>query len=216
MPSEEPKEELKTANSYHHGDLKNALVQAAWQELAEKGVEKISLRSIARIAGVSQTAPYRHFKDKNHLLIAMAVETHGHIAQAMSSAIQSETDIKEKLYKIGKAYIQYAQSNPSRYKLIFGPSIQNRKDYDELQEAGLASFGVLIQQVTEAIKVSPKYQNYPDHEALAEMISHNMWCSVHGRSTLLIDGFYDSSTLVEDLDTFLEQQLRLDLNIIFD
>lgn len=212
MSSSQPSAADNKQSSYHHGNLKQALIEAAWQELKAKGAQNMSLRSIARIAGVSQTAPYRHFDDKNHLLVAMAQETHLMLADAFRQAINSEQDALHNIYNIGLSYVQFARTNPDRYKLIFGPSVERRTEYPELVDAGQQSIGVVISQVQ--LLLSQPTCSLENSQQNIEMTSYNLWASVHGLASVVIDGLYQGLESITDLDQFIEQQLKINMSFL--
>lgn len=107
---------------YHHGDLRNALLAAAREILDEAGVSGLSLRAVARRAGVSQTAPYRHFKDKAALIAAIATDGFLVLKDTLEAA-SDEGQEGEGLHSLGRAYVNFARKNTGLYRLMFGPEI---------------------------------------------------------------------------------------------
>lgn len=107
-------------NSYHHGDLLQSLIDAALELIAEKDVSTVSLREIARRVGVSHAAPYRHFADKEALLVAVAQEGFVRFQETIEAAMQPLADPLEQLEAGCLAYIRYAIQHPSRYRIMFG------------------------------------------------------------------------------------------------
>jgi AcrR family transcriptional regulator len=103
---------------YHHGDLRRALVLAAEAVLEREGPSALSLRAVAREAGVSPAAPYHHFKDKNELLNAVAIEGFAQLKRAMAEAI-SHAAPDDKRSAIGIAYVEFAQANPAIYRVMY-------------------------------------------------------------------------------------------------
>lgn len=110
------------AKRYHHGDLRRALVEAAERILENEGPSALSLRAVAREAGVSAAAPYHHFKDKNELLAAIAQEGFEHLAQAMREGAADEQEPRKRLNSLGVAYVCFARNNPALYTLMYGAS----------------------------------------------------------------------------------------------
>ena len=133
-------EREKKRDSYHHGDLRNALVNIGVAMLAEEGVEALSLRGLARRAGVSHNAPYQHFADKDALLAAIAEQGFGLLADAIeSSQTDAGTDsFRERLIAAGQGYVRFAIEHPHHFRLMFGP--QTHADYGSLSTAARASF----------------------------------------------------------------------------
>ena len=104
---------------YHHGDLRRALIEAAERILENEGPSALSLRAVAREAGVSAAAPYHHFKDKNELLAAIAQEGFEMLAQAMREGAAGEDDPRRRLNSLGVAYVCFARNNPALYTLMY-------------------------------------------------------------------------------------------------
>jgi len=115
---------------YHHGDLSRALVDAACRILEKDGPAALSLRAVAREAGVSPAAPYHHFKDKGELLEAVAHEGWLALDAALTEARASATDARERMTGIGVSYVQFARNNPALYRLMYDCS----RDKDALPE----------------------------------------------------------------------------------
>ena len=110
--------------SYHHGDLRTSLLVAATAMLKEDGIEGLSLRKLADKVGVSRTAPYHHFKDKNELLCAIAeVGFSRWQADAREIFAQENISTREKYRQFFQGYIGYAADNPEMYDLMFGRTI---------------------------------------------------------------------------------------------
>lgn len=106
------------ARPYHHGDLRRALVDAARRLLESEGPSALSLRAVAREAGVSPAAPYHHFKDKGELLDAVAHEGWQKLDEVMSSAKDAAVG-REKLTAIGISYVCFARDNPALYRVMY-------------------------------------------------------------------------------------------------
>lgn len=133
--------------AYHHGDLRRALLLAAEQELAEKGVEGFSLRGCAKRAGVSHAAPAHHFKDVAGLLAALATDGFGRMLAVLERRAEtSGPDAADRLVSLGLGYIEFARANPALFRLMFG---SGRPDYDDahLVEAATAAFQHLAENV---------------------------------------------------------------------
>src|SRR6185295_8903280 len=99
--------------SYHHGDLREAVLRTAGQMLEKQGVEALTLRQLAGRIGVSHNAPYRHFPDRESLLAALAAEGY-----AMLGAAQREAAAKQGLRGMGEAYVRFARQHPQRFRLM--------------------------------------------------------------------------------------------------
>jgi AcrR family transcriptional regulator len=193
---------IETAN-YHHGNLRLALLDAAIDQIKEHGVEKLSMRGIARIVGVSQTAPYRHFEDKNHLLSEVATQAFTELYDISMAAIDPNVSPIKNIHATGLVYLQYAINNPEKYRVIFGSRIQNRQSYPSMIEAGEKSFQILIDQVERGIEAGDFIPG------CALILANTLWTQVHGAASLILDGFYIDRELPMPFDDFLKAQIMI-------
>ena len=166
--------------SYYHGDLRQALVRSALEILSETGVGGLSLRAAARRAGVSAMAPYRHFEDKEALLAAVAEYGFRELAARLTAATATAADPRAGLAALGVAYVLFACDQPSLFKLMFGPTIENKSAHPALDDAGCTCFNAL-QQAVEAARF---FEGDPD----AGDVALASWSLVHGLSALIVDG----------------------------
>jgi len=150
-----------SARPYHHGDLRAALLDAADALLDQGGDGAVSLREAARMAGVSPTAAYRHFADKDALLAALAARHFAQFGQALGG---------KPLREMGSAYVRFALARPGRFRLMFGPLLCRAGGQPPLSGAAGAALAAL-----NAGAPSPE-------EAL------RAWALVHGLAHLLLDG----------------------------
>ena len=160
---------------YHRGDLRRALLDSAAAEIVRAGVADLSLRALARSAGVSHAAPAHHFGDKRGLLTALAAEGHRRLAAEMRAALAASDG---RFLEAGVAYVRFAASHPAHFEVMFRPELHHRED-PELTAARRESFGVLQGN-------APGGGNGrgggPPAEALAA------WSLVHGLATLHLTG----------------------------
>jgi len=166
--------------SYHHGDLRQALVRSALEILSEAGVGGLTLRAAARRARVSAMAPYRHFADKEALLAAVAEYGFRELAARLSAATAMAADPRAGLAALGVAYVLFACDQPSLFKLMFGPTIEKKSGHPVLDEAGSACFNALRQ----AVKAAKFFEGDSD----GNDVSLACWSLVHGLSALIVDG----------------------------
>ena len=190
----------ETKIQYHHGDLPTALIEAALERIAQEGVEKLSLRAVARDIGVSQTAPYRHFKDKTHLLVAIARQGF-QMLESQKNLACNDSDPIDELIEGGIRYVNFAIANPERYKLMFGSKIENRCDFEDLMAAGLAAFSVIYDRVEMGIAGGILIKEDP------QILAKSCWTTVHGISSLFIDGYFQD--LGYNLEDFLRKEITL-------
>lgn len=126
---------------YHHGDLRAALLDAADALLDQGGDGAVSLREAARMAGVSATAAYRHFADKEALLAALALRGFEAFGAAMAAAV-AVGDVSPHVAR-GRAYLRFALARPGRFRLMFGPLLARAGAHPPLLAASRAAFGAL-------------------------------------------------------------------------
>ena len=167
------------AKPYHHGDLRRALVEAAERILENEGPSALSLRAVAREAGVSAAAPYHHFKDKNELLAAIAQEGFELLAQAMREGAAHEEDPRRRLNALGVAYVRFARDNPALYNLMYSTS----RERD--QRAG-GPFGLVKAAMIEA---GADAIGAADLE-LAQIAA---WCAAHGLAEMSASREFDAA-----------------------
>jgi AcrR family transcriptional regulator len=174
------KPQAAAGQRYHHGNLRAALIAAATAILKKDGVGGLTLRAVARGAGVSQTAPYRHFKNKSELLAALAGEGFEGLTAAMMAAMKDIEDPSARLRALGRGYVGYALANPAYLRLMFGPDIPDKSAHPELLAKADAAYAVLTGTMQAGRGARPDFD--PDLAALAS------WALVHGLANLLIDG----------------------------
>jgi AcrR family transcriptional regulator len=174
---------MTSKKNYHHGDLRQALINTAIALVAEQGIMNWSLREVARRIGVSHTAPYRHFADRDALLAAVGKkgfqELCEHLQETLAK-IPNKPD--ERLQAIGIAYVQYAIAHPCEYEVMFRYSPKDESQYPALTEAGSKAFAILVDAIALGQEVGVFRQENPRELALVA------WSLVHGLSMLAIDG----------------------------
>lgn len=167
------------SSSYHHGDLRAACLQAARELLEEDGSAALSLRAVARRAGVSATAPYRHFADREALVSAVAAQGYRELAGFLAAAHPSPTT-PEDLSAVALAYVRFALDHPALFRVMFAEPCDPGN-----QERAAA---------TEAIHAYVRgivHATFPTAEPQA--LSTAVWALVHGLAFLHLDGKLDAS-----------------------
>jgi AcrR family transcriptional regulator len=172
-----------TTKKYHHGDLKNSLIRAGVDILAEDGIAGLSLRKVAQKAGVSHNAPYSHFTDKQALIAAISTEGYRTLYEQLS-AVRSQfaDDPKRQLYEAGFTYLHFAQTKPAHFKVTFSHLVERENDYPDLVEIS----GNCLNELIEIVRAGQNcgYLRPAPVEALAVAV----WSAVHGFTSLLIEG----------------------------
>ena len=173
----------KKADSYQHGDLKEALVQAGLKLLSEEGLSGLSLRAAAQLAGVSHAAPYRHFADKQALVAAIAERGFRLLTASMREELAGckADDSVERLLALGVGYVRFATRHPDYLRVIFGGVICDQSS-PPLQAAGEEAYNALRDVVAAGLDRGELRGGDPD------LVSLSCWSLVHGLSALLSSG----------------------------
>ena len=173
----------KPKKTYHHGDLRNSLLVAGESLLEKKGVAAVSLRELAKEAGVSHTAPYRHFSDKAALLNELGTIQYSRLADEMDRCVaEFEKDPAKQLSAAASAYVNLAINHPQMTNLIFGGVLNNDNCSDELSEQSERAF----QGVLNVIKNGQAVNLYIEKDT--QELALFVWSQVHGFSMLLTAG----------------------------
>lgn len=192
---------LKKADTYHHGDLRAGLIEAVRQLVEEKGPDRFSVSDACRLAGVSTAAPYRHFTDKEEMLIAVSMEGMRRQRAAMQQAVAGlPVGEAETIARMGEAYVAFAQAEPAVFRLMFGLTRTHGTNEEMICE-GTLTYGVLLEQMRIRL-------NQPEVTPLVLVRSLPLWTFVHGLSFLLIDDKLDALKLQTDVPTLIRDNVR--------
>jgi AcrR family transcriptional regulator len=168
--------------TYHHGDLKNALIEAGIDILAEEGVSGLTLRKAARLAGVSHAAPYAHFADKQALVAAISTQGYWRfLAQITRVTSRFSADPLRQFVEGAWAYMKFALDDPAHFRTTFSGIVENEKDYPALVEASEQSFEIVVGIVTRCQQAGYLSSEPPD------LLSVSVWSAVHGLASLLLN-----------------------------
>jgi len=172
---------MRKSRTYHHGNLKPALLAASLELMQKAGPGAFTLREVARRAGVSHNAPYRHFRDKEELLAALAAEGFDRLTAAMTKAAQSATGAVERMRRGGRGYVEFALRYPQHFTVMFEIPLQ-MDSYPQTQAAAGRAFATLVHYVEacQAEGILPPGDAKP-FALLA-------WSMVHGVAKLAING----------------------------
>jgi AcrR family transcriptional regulator len=162
--------------AYHHGDLRNALIEAGLEILAQEGANALSLREVARKAGVSHAAPYRHFADKEALIAAIAAEVGSKLTPYLLKAIaRFPDDYHAQFLEMGWAYVLFGLENPNQWKVLF--SSFTTSENIPFREA----FELLVDTIRKGQEAGVFVTGNPFSLAMAT------WAMVHGLAVLMIE-----------------------------
>src|SRR6266404_21623 len=168
---------MRRPKPYHHGHLREVLLQAAIQLIAEVGPAAFTLREVARRAGVSHNAPYRHFPDREDLLAAVAAQGFRELNAAMSEAANKQPNALGQLKHAGVAYVEFALRRPEHFTVMFDAPVSRQKTPDSAEAADQA-FGTLMKLV----KSSQDEGRLPSGDL--RQLSLLAWSMVHGIAKL--------------------------------
>jgi AcrR family transcriptional regulator len=172
----------KPETSYHHGDLKNALIQAGLAILAREGTSHLSLRETARLAGVSQAAPYRHFANKEALLAAIAQEGFLSLTRMLRDLAPEQHPPQCHLTEAATVHLKLARNRPDHFRLMFGGlAPMDLKEHPELGCAAREAFSEFVGIVRNCqISHAMRREN-------PRLLAALIWCTSHGLANLAMD-----------------------------
>jgi AcrR family transcriptional regulator len=177
-----PRAAKKPAKPYHHGDLRRALLDEALRTIQTQGVEHLTLRTVGERLGVSRSALYRHFADKEALLATVGQEGFRTLRQALADAWEGNGRGRIGFAAMGRAYMQFAVAHPSHYRVMFGRFIDSAARDDQFIAEANAAFQVLVDALVEQQKGGDIRRDDP------VQMARFVWAAVHGTAMLIIDG----------------------------
>jgi AcrR family transcriptional regulator len=194
------KEDKESPRGYHHGNLKEALLRAALELIAQKGPAGFTFAEAARWAGVSPAAPYRHFRDRDELLASVALRGFSQFEAALERAWDDgRPDVFTALDRLGKAYLDFARSEPAYYSAMFEAGIPLGTN-PELREAGDRAFAVLRRAAEKLCVQAPA-------RPPALMVALHIWAIAHGIASLFGRGDAARRTLPMSPEELLEAEV---------
>ncbi|WP_433761779.1 TetR/AcrR family transcriptional regulator [Nocardia sp. CA-135398] len=191
-----------TRTSYHHGALRDTLLAACLRLIETEGLGAVSLRRVAREAGVSTGAPYHHFADRSALLAALAVQGFRQLGRDLADARAAVDGPLRALTALAETYVRFSQENPGYFRLMFRPELSQPDKHPDAAAAGDAAFDVLADTIADAVAAGLLPADKAD--TLAVM----WWSLAHGMASLWLDGQLEkrsiqlgttAPTLVEDI-----------------
>jgi AcrR family transcriptional regulator len=177
MPKKPPRR-----STYHHGDLRNALIKESARLIEQRRDAAFSVRDLAQRLGISHSAAYRHFRDKTAILAALAEQGFGLLAERLAGVDTAQSaSSRELLGNKGLAYVQFAMDKPGYFRAMFHPDLGDRSAYPGLQEAAETAFQGLV------VTVAAGHRKQKDPAAV-RISAIRAWALVHGLACLLLDG----------------------------
>jgi AcrR family transcriptional regulator len=142
----------------------------------------VGLRAAARLAGVSHNAPYRHFKNRESILAALAARGLTELGERMARAARGHADARQALVAIAETYVALAAERPHLFRLMFGQEVADKERYPAVREAGMSAYKVLVDTIVEGQRSGVIRAGSPEELALGH------WAIVHGVASLHVDG----------------------------
>ncbi|MFE3442896.1 TetR/AcrR family transcriptional regulator [Nocardia sp. NPDC059180] len=174
-----------TRTSYHHGALREVLLEACLRLIETEGIAAVSLRRVAREAGVSSGAPYHHFADRAALLADLATQGFRLLGADVAAARDAAPTPLAGLTAIADAYVRFARHNPGYFRLMFRPELSQPDKHPDTTAAGEAAFAVLADAVADCVAAG----ELPAGKA--GTIAVTLWGLGHGLASLWLDGQLD-------------------------
>jgi AcrR family transcriptional regulator len=200
-----PRPARKPLNTYHHGDLRDALVQAALAEVEVGGPETISISALAKKLGVSQPAPYKHFADREALLVAVTAEAFRQFSAMLREQIMKPSK-RSKLSRIAQATLDFGLRRNGIYRLMFASRVMaSAPKGSELHAAGMETFDLLVESLE-----APAVGSLPERSAL------KVWVALHGVVMLAEQGLLTgqlANVSREELVEDIVEQTKLALSV---
>jgi AcrR family transcriptional regulator len=194
---------MRRPKPYHHGNLREALLEAAIRLIAEVGPTAFTLREVARRAGVSHNAPYRHFRDRDDLMAAVAAQGFRELTEAMVEAAGQRAEPLDRLKHAGLGYVGFALRRPEHFTVMFDAPASKRKHPDSAAAAEQA-FGTLLGFV----KGCQDAGRLPSGEL--RQMALLAWTMVHGIAKLGITGrlpFPSNTAVLKFAEFVIDQSL---------
>lgn len=176
---------MKQQEPYHHGDLRNSLIQYGLLLLEDQGIDNFSLRDVAKSAGVSHNAPYRHFKNKTALLAGLAEVGFLRLYVAVQQAVaQAGNKTTEQLIAAGYAYVKQATHSPEMFRLMFAGLLDHQQGPTSLKNAADRAYESLQSIIQQGVK------DHSFREVDVCILTTTAWSSMHGLAMLFIAGHF--------------------------
>ncbi|MBD3675422.1 MAG: TetR/AcrR family transcriptional regulator [Planctomycetaceae bacterium] len=178
-----------TSESYHHGNLRQSLLQAALKIVESKGLEGFTLREAARVAQVSHNAPYRHFSSRADLLVKLAIEGQQLLLKQLKVQTIPKRSPEKRILALGTAYMEFAVTQTGYYRVMFSRDVMANRT-EALETAQDATYDFLIAELKVGEDAGLLKGNAVERHTLAG------WSLLHGAAMLVLDGHFDDTEIV--------------------
>jgi AcrR family transcriptional regulator len=196
------------SSTYHHGNLRNALIAQGRLELEKFGPNELSLRGLAKAVGVSSAASARHFSDKAVFLAAIAADGFRELADIRHRIASEGGDALTIAYRMMNAYVEFAGAHTGLFALMVGPRVIDREGYAELLQASTESFS----RFAGSIAAYAEECGWP--KASLPFVTHGAWAMEHGLATLILSGRVPRSDMPVDVRAMAHFSITMFLQAI--
>jgi len=193
------------AKPYHHGDLRRALLDEAIRTIQTQGVERLTLRTVGARLGVSRSALYRHFADKQSLLATVGKEGFRKLRQALADAWEENGHGRAGFDAMHRAYLQFAVAHPSHYRVMFGGFIESAAKDDHFISEARGAFQVLVDALVEQQNAGDIRRDDP------VLMARFVWALVHGTAMLFINGQLPEPAQREALEPYIAERIYVSI-----
>lgn len=186
---------------YHHGDLQRAVVSAALEILSETQSTEFSLRELARRAGVSHNAPYKHFADKRDLLAAVSAAGFDLLAKSLSEASRGKSSARTRLMAMARSHVRHGVENPALYRLMFGGYLNTGggEIRPVVEIAAAEKLRALLEDTIVDGALGGPVPRTARNATKIDSAILTYWAQIHGLTLLLIDGLVGPQSRVDEL-----------------
>lgn len=192
--------DLQKKGSYHHGNLREALLTSALEILTVGGVDGLSLRALGRATGVSQAAPYSHFRDKDELLAAIAESGFQKLALQMAEEATGAATTVERIEKLMFSYVRFAKENKPLFQIMFGRELADLKKFPTLAMTAGKSYSL----------ISTALAKRTSTDVDTRFLTVAVWSLCQGLTTLIIDDKIDPSQFgAVDIQDFIKKTVAV-------
>lgn len=184
-------------DTYHHGNLRETLIEASAHIIKVQGLESLSLRKLADQVGVSRAAPYHHFKDKNALLAAVAEAGFEALRTQLNNVVNQDKPLLNRLREAVKDYLAFAHEHPTQYDLMFSQKLWESDQFDDFQRHAKDCFKLYV-RLFEQLK--EQQQLKPEEDALR--LAQLLWATLHGLAKLTEEGLFSVAISINEITDY--------------
>jgi AcrR family transcriptional regulator len=198
-PSDSITSQKKASNkdSYHHGNLRETLIEASSHIIKIQGIEGLSLRKLADQVGVSRAAPYHHFKDKNALLAAVAQAGFEDLGGLLKIVVTKSSPLTKRLREAVHGYLAFAHEHPTQYDLMFGRRLWQSDQFNDFQRHAKDCFRLYV-HLFEELQIQGQLSQNENPLRLAQIL----WATLHGLAKLTEEGLFSVANSIEEITDY--------------